>query len=71
LRSVGAHRKASKDSAWNAEYGYFSERAELRQKLTVPADGLLEVTLNGQACHETDGTCHLFRQDIRIESAGS
>ncbi len=71
LRSVGAHRKDKKDSAWNAEYGYFSERAELRQKLTVPADGRLEVTLNGQACYETDGTCHLFRQDIRIESAGS
>lgn len=67
LRSVGAHRKDKKDSAWNAEYGYFSARAELRQKLTLPSDGSpVEVTLTGQACHESDGTCHLLRQDIRI-----
>ena len=25
-----------------------------------------ELTLNGQACNETDGTCHLIRQDIRV-----
>lgn len=71
LRSVGAHRKNKQDSAWNAEYGYFSGRAELRQKLKLPADGPLEVTLHGQACYEADGTCHLFRQEIRIDSAGS
>lgn len=70
LRSVGAHRKNSKDSAWNAEYGYFSGRAELRQKVTLPADGSpIEVTLTGQACYEADGTCHLLRQDIRIPTA--
>ena len=69
LRSVGAHRKDKKDSAWNAEYGYFSERAELRQKVKLPADGSpVEVTLTGQACYEADGTCHLIRQDIRIVS---
>jgi hypothetical protein len=72
LRSVGAHRKDRKDSAWNAEYGYFSGRAELRQKVTLPADGSpVEVTLTGQACYEADGTCHLLRQDIRIPTVVS
>lgn len=70
LRSVGAHRKDPKDSAWNAAYGYFSGRAELRQKVTLPADGSpVELTLTGQACYEADGTCHLLRQDIRIPNA--
>ena len=65
LRSVGAKRK--KDESLNAEYGYFSERAELRQKLRLPRDGSpLQVTLNGQACYEVDGTCHLFRQAITV-----
>jgi len=60
LRSVGAKRK--KDPSLNAEYGYFSERAELRQKVRLPQDGSpLQATLNGQACYEADGTCHLFR----------
>lgn len=69
LRSVGAHRKDQKDSPWNAEYGYFSERAELRQKVKLPADGSpVEVTLTGQACYEADGTCHLIRQDINVTS---
>ena len=72
LRSVGAHRKDERDSAWNTGYGYFSGRADLRQKVKLPADGSpLEVTLNGQACYETDDTCHLFRQDIRLASASS
>jgi hypothetical protein len=65
LRSVGASRK--KDETSKEEYGYFSQRAELRQRLKVPADGSpVAVTFNGQACNETDGTCHLIRQDIRI-----
>lgn len=65
LRSVGAKRKT--DASINVEYGYFSERAELRQKVRLPQDGSpLQATLNGQACYEADGTCHLFRQDISI-----
>jgi hypothetical protein len=65
LRSIGAHRK--KDAGLNVEYGYFAERAELRQRLRLPADGSpIEVTLNGQACYEANGTCHLIRQDVRI-----
>ena len=67
LRSVGASRK--QDPAWNAEIGYFAGRAELRQRLKLPADGSpVEVTLNGQACYEADGTCHLIRQDIHVTS---
>jgi len=65
LRSVGAHRKH--DAELKADYGYFAERAELRQRLRLPADGApVEATLVGQACHEANGTCHLIRQDIRI-----
>ena len=64
LKSVGAARGTDETS--KAQYGYFSERAELRQRLKVPADGALELTLSAQACNKTDGTCHLIRQDIRI-----
>lgn len=65
LRSVGAKRK--RDESLNIEYGYFSERAELRQKVRVPQDGSrVAATLNGQACYEADGTCHLFRQEITV-----
>jgi hypothetical protein len=65
LQSIGARR--NHDGTSNAEYGYFAQRAELRQRVRLPADGSpVEVTLNGQACHEADGTCHLIRQDIRI-----
>lgn len=65
LRSVGAHRK--RDEQLKVEYGYFEERAELRQRLRLPADGSpIELTLNGQACYEADGTCHLIRQDVHV-----
>lgn len=65
LRSVNAHRK--RDEQLKVEYGYFAERGELRQRLTLPADGSpVEATLLGQACHEADGTCHLIRQDVHI-----
>jgi hypothetical protein len=65
LRSISASRK--KDESLNIEYGYFAGRAELRQRLKLPADGSpAELTLNGQACNESDGTCHLIRQDIRV-----
>ena len=67
LRSISASRK--KDESLNVEYGYFAGRAELRQRLKLPEDGsAAELTLNGQACNETDGTCHLIRQDIRVTS---
>jgi hypothetical protein len=64
LRSIEAKRK--RDTSLDIEYGYFSHRAELRQRVRVPADGRLATTLRGQACHEADGTCHLIRQDISI-----
>jgi thiol:disulfide interchange protein DsbD len=65
LRSVDAQRK--RDDSLDIEYGYFSVRAELRQRVRVPPAGAaLVATLRGQACHETDGTCHLLRQPIRI-----
>lgn len=64
LRSVGTSRKH--DSAWNAELEYFAGRAELRQRVRVPADGALAAVLSAQACHETEGTCHLIREQIRI-----
>lgn len=65
LRSVGAKRKH--DASINAEYGYFSKRAELRQRIRLPADGgPIEVRLSGQACYEVNGSCHLIRQNIRI-----
>jgi Disulphide bond corrector protein DsbC len=65
LRSISASRK--RDESLDIEYGYFAGRAELRQRLKLPADGSpAELTLNGQACNETDGTCHLIRQDIRV-----
>lgn len=68
LRSVGALR--GKDADLDVQYGYFSGRAELRQRLRLPADGSpVELTLSGQACYETNGTCHLIRQEVRI--AGS
>lgn len=67
LRSVGASRK--QDSTWNAEISYFAGRAELRQRVKLPADGSpVEVILSGQACYEADGTCHLLRQDISVNS---
>ena len=67
LRSISASRK--KDEGLNVEYGYFAGRAELRQRIRLPADGSpAELTLNGQACNETDGTCHLIRQDISVSS---
>jgi hypothetical protein len=67
LRSIGAQRR--KDEQLNIEYGYFAERAELRQRLRLPTDGSpVEATLVGQACHEADGTCHLIRQDLSIAS---
>jgi thiol:disulfide interchange protein DsbD len=65
LRSISASR--ARDASLNTEYGYFKGRAELRQRVRLPPDGsALEVTLNGQACYEADGTCHLIRQEIRI-----
>jgi len=65
LRSISARRK--KDESLSIEYGYFAGRAELRQRLKLPEDGSpAELTLNGQACNESDGTCHLIRQDIRV-----
>jgi hypothetical protein len=65
LRSISASRK--KDESLNIEYGYFAGRAELRQRLKLPEDGSpAELTLDGQACNESDGTCHLIRQDIRV-----
>jgi hypothetical protein len=65
LKSVGAAR--GKDETSSAEYGYFEQRAELRQRLRLPAAGApVELTLSAQACNKTDGTCHLIRQDIRI-----
>ena len=64
LRSIDAKRK--RDASLDLEYGYFSERAELRQRVRVPADGNVATILRGQACHEADGTCHLIRQDISI-----
>lgn len=64
LRSIDAKRK--RDASLDIEYGYFAERAELRQRVRVPADGNLATTLRGQACHEADGTCHLIRQEISI-----
>jgi len=65
LRSVGAHRK--RDEELKIEYGYFAGRAELRQRLRLPADGSpLELTLNGQACYEANGTYHLVRQDVHV-----
>ena len=65
LRSISASRK--KDESLSIEYGYFAGRAELRQRLKLPEDGSpAELTLNGQACNESDGTCHLIRQDIRV-----
>ena len=65
LVSVGAKRK--QDTDLKIEYGYFSEHAELRQKVKVPKDGSpVQTTLSGQACYEADGTCHLFRQDVTI-----
>jgi hypothetical protein len=68
LRSIGAHRKADVASA--GEYGYFSKHVELRQRLKLPADGSpVELNLTGQACHETDGTCHPIRQDIRVATS--
>jgi len=67
LRSVGAHRK--QDEQLKVEYGYFAERAELRQRLRLPADGSpVEATLVGQACYEANGTCHLIRQDLSVAS---
>jgi hypothetical protein len=67
LRSISASHK--KDESLNAEYGYFAGRAELRQRIRLPADGSpAELTLNGQACNESDGTCHLIRQDISVSS---
>lgn len=67
LRSIGASRK--QDKTWNAEISYFAERAELRQRVKLPADGSpVEVVLSGQACYEADGTCHLLRQDISVAS---
>lgn len=68
LRSIGASRK--QDTNWNAEISYFAGRAELRQRLKLPADGSpIEVILSGQACYEADGTCHLLRQDISVASS--
>lgn len=65
LRSVGAKRK--RDPSLDTEYGYFSGRAELRQRVRLPADGgPIEATLSGQACYEVNGSCHLIRQAIRI-----
>lgn len=70
LRSIGAARK--KDEASSDEYGYFATRAELRQRLRVPADGApIDLVFSGQACHESDGTCHLIRQDIHIAASGA
>jgi hypothetical protein len=65
LRSIGAKRKQDPDL--DVEYGYFSERLELRQRVRLPQDGApLEAVLSAQACFETDGTCHLIRQNITI-----
>ncbi|HTU66157.1 MAG TPA: protein-disulfide reductase DsbD domain-containing protein [Steroidobacteraceae bacterium] len=68
LRSIDAHRKHDKN--FDVDVGYFTGRAELRQRVQLPADGTpLVATLRGQACNEADGTCHLLRETIRLPNA--
>lgn len=70
LRSIDGKRKH--DKTFDIDVGYFSDEAELRQRVRVPADGApIVATLRGQACHEADGTCHLLREEIRVSPSAS
>ncbi len=65
LQSVNPKRR--KDKSFGTEYTYFEGHAEFRQRLKVRA-GATHVagTVTGQSCHETDGTCTLFRQNFDL-----
>jgi thiol:disulfide interchange protein DsbD len=70
LRSIEARRK--RDASLGVEYGYFSGRAEWRQRVRLPADGAAPLAvLRGQACYEANGTCYLIRREINLTSARS
>jgi thiol:disulfide interchange protein DsbD len=65
LESVNPKRR--KDPAFGTEYTYFEGRAEFRQPIRIKAGAThIAGTVNGQACHETDGTCSLFRENFDL-----
>ena len=61
VRAVKALRR--KDKTWKAEYAYFEQRAEFRQKvkLTAPVKTITG-RIDGQTCFEENGLCQLFRK---------
>lgn len=70
LESVSPRRRT--DKTIGAEYSYFEHQAEFRQKLVLQASAThVAGRIEGQACHESDGTCQLFRQafDVPISAA--
>jgi hypothetical protein len=61
--SIGA--KAGRDKTWEVDYGYFSERAEFRQRVKVLALPLRgSVRIKGQLCNERDGSCTLLNEVV-------
>ena len=65
VRAVRAlHRK---DRAFRMEYTYFEGRAEFRQHLQIRTrPALISGHIEGQACHEADGTCTLIHQEFHL-----
>lgn len=65
LESVASRRR--RDETFNTEYSYFAGRAEVRQKLRLTGEGSrISGRVDGQTCHEADGTCTLFRQPFDL-----
>lgn len=65
LESTGT-RKGT-DKAFDTEYTYFQDEAELFQVVTIAeATRKIAGTLRGQTCYEADGTCQLFNVSFEI-----
>lgn len=56
-----------KDQAFGAEYRYFANHAEFRQRVRVLKTGTnLSGRIDGQTCQEKDGVCLLFREPFSV-----
>jgi hypothetical protein len=56
-----------KDKTWGTQYTYFERQAEFRQKVRVVARPLsINGHIDGQTCHEEDGSCTLFHKQFSV-----
>ena len=65
VRAISPLRR--KDRTWHSEYSYFQGRAEFRQRVRITArPAHISGRIDGQACHEEDGTCTLIHKEFDL-----